>query len=152
MINRVDHRSALRRALLAIAAVSLSGCGDDAKPPTRTEAAAPSVSASPSADGAPPPATAEGPVPSSHTPVTASEHQTFEKLYTEQCIKSQQGSPDTVLESDQQLGAVCDCMAKEISRRISKADAVHFNVKKEFPIDVVMMTEAAANLCMGRQP
>lgn len=134
-----NHRTASRRALVAIVGALLTGCGDDARPPARNEAAAP------------PPAAAEGPVPSSHIPVTATEHQTFEKLYTAKCIKSQSNNPDTAISNDQELGKVCECMAREISQRISKADAVHFNIKKEFPIDVVMMTEAAANHCTSQK-
>lgn len=147
-MDPANPRARLPCTLLMIVGASLAGCGDDAKPPARSVASPPSSQA----DAPPPPATTEGPVPSSHTPVTATEHQTFEKLYTEQCIKSQQGNPDTAISSDQRLGTVCECMAKEISRRISKADAVHFNVKREFPIDVVMMSESAANLCLSRQP
>jgi hypothetical protein len=144
-MDRAFHRYASPFALCAVIALLLAGCGDDARPPSRSEAGVP-----PSAAGAPPPAIGEGPVPSSHTPVTATEHQTFERLYTEQCVKSQQDNPDTAIRNDQELGVVCDCMAKEISKRISKADALHFNVKKEFPMEVVMMTNAAANHCMSQ--
>ncbi len=144
-MDRAFPRHASPFAFCAVIVLLLAGCGDDARPPSRSETVAP-----PSAAGAPPPATGEGPVPSSHTPVSATEHQTFEKLYTEQCVKSQQGNPDTAIRNDQELGAVCDCMAKEISKRISKADAVHFNVKQEFPMEVVMMTNAAANHCMSQ--
>jgi hypothetical protein len=42
-------------------------------------------------------------------------------------------------------------MAQEISKRLSKADAVHFNEKNEFPFDLVMMTDAAANHCLAEK-
>jgi hypothetical protein len=77
----------------------------------------------------------------SHT-VSVSEHQAFEKKYAEVCVKAQQVSA-----SDQDLGKICDCIAQEISKRLSKADAVHFLEKGEFPFDLVMMTNAAENTC-----
>lgn len=145
------HRPASRAALIAIVGMLLFACGDDSKPRSRSATATSAPAPTLSEAGSPPPASGEGPVPSSHTPVTASEHETFEKLYAERCIKSQQDSPDTSIPDDQELGRTCACMAKEISRRISKADAVHFNVKNEFPIDVVMMTNAAASQCMSQK-
>lgn len=150
-MNIVPIRLIVQTLGLVIACALVSGCGDDSKPTTRTTSSAsspPSSSTSASTElAAPPPATADGPVPSSHTPVTTTEHETFEKLYTEQCIKSQQDNPDSAIPGDQQLGKVCECMAKEISKRISKADAVQFNEQHEFPFDLVMMTNAAANHC-----
>jgi len=86
-----------------------------------------------------------------HQTVSATDHQIFEQKYREKCIKSQQGSGDTLLSNDQELGKVCDCMAQEISKRLSKADAVHFNEKNEFPFDLVMMTDAAANHCLAEK-
>lgn len=140
---------------LVIVSALGSGCGDDSKPNARTTSSAsssPSGSTAASSEtAAPPPAVGEGPVPSSHTPVTATEHETFEKLYTEQCIKSQQDNPDTAIRGDQELGRVCECMAKQISKRISKADAVQFNEQHEFPFDLVMMTNAAAAQCTSSQ-
>ncbi|QSA98684.1 hypothetical protein [Methylococcus sp. EFPC2] len=83
---------------------------------------------------------------SSHT-VSASEHQAFEKKYAEKCVRSQQKDAESTFTNDQELGRVCECMAKEISARISKADATHFLEKNEFPFDLVMMTNAAVNTC-----
>jgi hypothetical protein len=42
-------------------------------------------------------------------------------------------------------------MAKELSKRISKADAVHFLKKNEFPADMIMMTNAASNTCQSKK-
>jgi hypothetical protein len=107
----------------------LAGCGDDAPPPK------------------PPQSTSVLDQP--HTPVTETEHQIFERKYTEKCIKSQQASGESQLNSDQELGQVCQCMAQEISKRLTHADALHFNEKNEFPFELVMMTDAAANHCMA---
>lgn len=120
-------------ALCLGAALSLGGCGDDAPPP-RPASQPVSVLDQP------------------HTPVTETEHQIFERKYTEQCIKSQQASGDSQFTGDQQLGQVCTCMAQEISKRLTHADAVHFNEKNEFPFDLVMMTNAAANDCTSKGP
>ena len=84
-----------------------------------------------------------------HT-VSASEHEAFEKKYVEMCIKSQQANAGTQLTNDQELGKVCGCMAKDVSQRLSKAEVVHFLDKKEFPIELVMMTDAAANHCLSQ--
>lgn len=119
--------SGLTRVLaIGVLTATLAGCGgDDPKP---------IVQGGKSADKA------------SHT-VSASEHQAFEKLYAEKCVKSQQNDASSGFKSDQELGRVCQCMAQEISKRLSKADAVHFLEKHEFPFDLVMMTNAAANTC-----
>ena len=79
--------------------------------------------------------------------VSESEHQKFEKKYTELCIRSQQENPESQITDDQQLGALCRCMAETISKRLSKAEAIHFLDKREVPIDIVMMGNAAANTC-----
>ena len=129
-----------KRAFRSIAAtlflgtsLLLGGCGDDAPPPTRPS---PQVSV----------------LDQPHTPVTETEHQIFERKYTEKCIKSQQASGESQLSGDQALGQVCSCMAQEISKRLTHADAVHFNEKNEFPFELVMMTDAAANHCMAAKP
>ncbi|MDD2768750.1 MAG: hypothetical protein PHT19_08445 [Methylococcus sp.] len=127
-------RSRIVLAGFAIAAALLAGCGSE----------------TPEAPKASAPATAPSATPA-HEPVSQSEHQIFEKLYVEKCIKSQQKDPDNLINNDQELGRVCECMAKEISQRISKADAVHFNKKGEFPFDLVIMSNQAANHCMNQK-
>ncbi|SMF94761.1 hypothetical protein SAMN02949497_2094 [Methylomagnum ishizawai] len=111
----------------------LVGCGggDPPQPPAST---------SPKTTVAPPTA-------ASSAAVTESEHQKFEKKYVELCVKGQQDNPDSPVKSDQQLGPTCECMAKTISKRLSKAEAVHFLDKKEIPIDIVMMGNAASDTC-----
>ncbi|QJD29264.1 hypothetical protein [Methylococcus geothermalis] len=133
----MDQDKAFHRTLagLAATAVLLAGCGSETPEPAKTSAPAATTSSAPSA----PP----------HIPVTQSEHQIFEKLYVEKCIKGQQNDPDNLVKNDQELGRVCECMAKEISQRISKAEAVHFNQKGEFPFDLVIMSNQAANHCLG---
>ena len=81
--------------------------------------------------------------------VTESDHEKFEKKYLETCVKSQQKDKNSDFTNDQELGKVCTCMAKELSKRISKADAVHFLEKNEFPFDMVMMSDAASNICLS---
>ncbi|MDF9391498.1 MULTISPECIES: hypothetical protein [Methylococcus] len=129
----MDQDQAFRRTLagLTATAVLLAGCGSET-PETKTAAPAATTSSAPP-----------------HIPVTQSEHQIFEKLYVEKCIKGQQSDPDNLVKNDQELGRICECMAKEISQRISKADAVHFNQKGEFPFDLVIMSNQAANHCLG---
>jgi len=80
--------------------------------------------------------------------VSESEHQKFEAKYIEKCITSQHKDLSSDFSNDQELKKVCGCMAKEISKRISKADAIHFLQRNEFPFDLVMMTNAAANVCL----
>jgi len=130
------------RSIVAVmslgAALLLAGCGDDAPP-----------SARPSSQPSQPPVSV---FDQPHTPVTETEHQIFERKYTEKCIKSQQASGDSQLSGDQELGRVCTCMAQEISKRLTHADAVHFNEKNEFPFELVMMTNAAANDCLAQKP
>jgi hypothetical protein len=105
----------------------LTGCGDKEAPKTDT---APKATTG---------------IPKATSVVSESEHEKFEKIYAEQCIKARQ----TESSNDQELGKLCDCMAKAISKRISKADAVHYLNKKEFPFDLVMMTNAAENNCLS---
>ena len=83
--------------------------------------------------------------------VSAAEHEAFEKKYVEMCIKSQQADSTSDMTNDQELGQVCQCMAKEVSKRLSKAEVVHFMDKKEFPIEMVMMTNSAANNCLSKK-
>ncbi len=83
--------------------------------------------------------------------VSASEHEAFEKKYTAMCIKSQQANPSSDMTNDQELGQVCQGMAKEVSKRLSKAEVVHFMDKKEFPIEMVMMSNSAANNCLSQK-
>jgi hypothetical protein len=130
----MDQDKAFLRTLagLAATAVLLAGCGSETPEPAKTSAPAATMSPAPP-----------------HIPVTQSEHQIFEKLYVEKCIKGQQNDPDNLVKNDQELGRICECMAKEISQRISKADAVHFNQKGEFPFDLVIMSNQAANHCLG---
>jgi len=136
--NNMPGRS-IAAAMGLGAVLLLGGCGDDAPPSARPSSSQPSQ---------PPVSVFNQP----HTPVTETEHQVFERKYTEKCIKSQQSSGDTSLNSDQELGRVCTCMAQEISKRLTHADAVHFNEKNEFPFELVMMTNAAANDCMAQKP
>jgi hypothetical protein len=130
----MDQDKAFLRTLagLAATAVLLAGCGSETPEPAKTSVPAATMSPAPP-----------------HIPVTQSEHQIFEKLYVEKCIKGQQNDPDNLVKNDQELGRICECMAKEISQRISKADAVHFNQKGEFPFDLVIMSNQAANHCLG---
>lgn len=83
--------------------------------------------------------------------VTETEHQKFEAKYIDKCITSQHKDLSSDFTNDQELKKVCSCMAKEISKRISKADATHFLQRNEFPFDMVMMTNAAANVCLTKQ-
>lgn len=82
--------------------------------------------------------------------VTESDHQKFEKKYIEKCVTSQHKDLSSDFRNDQELTKVCTCMATEISKRIIKADAVHFLQKNEFPFDLVMMTNSAANICLAK--
>jgi hypothetical protein len=84
-------------------------------------------------------------------PVTESEHEKFEKKYAENCVRYEQKDQNAGYTNDQELGRMCACMAKELSQRISKADAVHFLTKNEFPVDMVMMTNAASNICQSKK-
>ena len=118
-------------AILCLAGlVTLAGCSDDKKATSSSAPAAPSSSAA-----------------KSKSAVSETEHEKFEKKYTELCIKGQQSNPDSPVTGDQALGTMCACMAKEISKRLSKAEAVHFLDKKEIPIDLVMMGNAASDIC-----
>ncbi len=115
-------------AMIGLLSLGLAGCGDNSSQP---------------AAGKP----AESKQAESKSAVSESEHERFEKKYTEMCVKAQQENADSPVKSDQQLGLVCECMAKAISKRLSKAEAVHFLDKKEMPIDIVMMGNAASNTC-----
>ncbi|BBL74330.1 hypothetical protein [Methylomagnum ishizawai] len=116
--------------LTGLLGLALAGCGggDQPQPPASPKATAAQSAATPAT-------------------VSESEHQRFEKKYVELCVKGQQGNPDSPVKSDQQLGQTCECMAKAISKRLSKAEAVHFLDKKEIPIDIVMMGNAASDTC-----
>lgn len=79
--------------------------------------------------------------------VTETEHKLFEQKYTEHCIKAQSPGADSQMEGGQTVIQQCECIARTLSARLSKADAVHFIEKNEFPFDLVMMTESASNTC-----
>lgn len=91
-------------------------------------------------------ATSPSSVSSSRT-VSESDHERFEKKYSELCVKGQQKNPDSPIRESQELDKMCSCMAKEVSKRLSKAEAVHFLDKNEVPIDLVMMGNAASDIC-----
>lgn len=118
---------------LAVSMIGLlaTGCGGNETPAPKPTESKPAASA---------------PAASSSS-VTETEHQKFEKKYTEMCIKGQQDNPDSPVKGDQAAGAACECMAKAISKRLSKAEAVHFLGKNEIPIDIVMMGNAASATC-----
>jgi hypothetical protein len=125
-MQKKPHHNNLYAALVGIGILGLAGCGDDSGKSPSTASAPQQV-------------------------VSKSEHQIFEKKYVEKCVKSQQKSSDTQLTNDQELGEVCECMAKEISKNLNHADAVHFNQKNEFPVELVLMTQAAGNHCLSQQ-
>lgn len=79
--------------------------------------------------------------------VSETEHKLFEQKYTERCIKAQSPGEDSQMEGGQAVIQQCECIARTLSARLSKADAVHFIEKNEFPFDLVMMTESASNTC-----
>jgi hypothetical protein len=120
--------------LILAGLVGLAGCGDGSKPQTPSS-----------------PAPAAKPATPSSGAVSETEHQRVEKKYAELCIKGQQANPDSPVKDDQVLGSVCECMAKEVSKRLSKAEAVHFLDKKEMPIELVMMGNAASDICAQPQ-
>lgn len=132
--SRIFSKTLLAAALCATILMA-TGCGG------KEEAPAPQSSS---------PGTSKSASMPSHD-VTASEHQAFEKKYVEMCVKSQQHSSDTQISNDQDLGKVCECMSQDVSKRLSKAEVVHFLDKKEFPIELVMMTNAAANHCLSQK-
>jgi hypothetical protein len=115
--------------LIGVLGLAVVGCGGDSPQST----AAPSKEAQP--------------VNPATQAVSETEHEKFEKKYVEMCVRGQQDNPDSPVKSDQQLGQICECMAKAISKRLSKAEAVHFLNKQEIPIDIVMMGNAASNTC-----
>ena len=115
-------------AMIGLLGLATAGCGDNAPQPSASKAA-------------------ESKPVDPTQPVSESEHERFEKKYVQMCVKGQQDNPDSPVKSDQQLGQVCECMAKVISKRLSKAEAVHFLSKNEIPIDIVMMGNAASNSC-----
>lgn len=109
---------------------TLAGCGDGGQP------------AKPATGAAAKPA-----APAARQPVSETDHQRFEKKYAELCIKGQHQNPDSPVKDDQALGGLCGCMAKEVSKRLSKAEVVHFLDKKEMPIELVMLGNSASDLC-----
>jgi predicted small lipoprotein YifL len=118
-------------AFLVLASlITLAGCGDGNKPAAQSTPA-PAAKSEAKSSGA----------------VSETEHQKFEKKYAELCVKGQQSNPDSPVQGDQALGGMCECMAKEVSKRLSKAEAVHFLDKKEMPIELVMMGNAASDIC-----
>jgi hypothetical protein len=110
--------------------VALAGCGDGNKSQTQSAPAPAAKAEAKSGNG-----------------VSESDHEKFEKRYTELCIKGQQANPDSPVQGDQAVGSMCGCMAKEVSKRLSKAEVVHFLGKKEMPIELVMMGNAASDIC-----
>ncbi|CAL1241264.1 hypothetical protein [Candidatus Methylocalor cossyra] len=122
-------RDPLPRSLLLAIALSLSaGCDETPRP--KTPSAPSSQAESPSAQG-----------------VSPQDQQRFEQRYVELCVKGQRDNPDRPAGSDQEVTTLCQCMAKEIAKRLSKTEAVRFLDKKEIPIDLVMMGNAASDVC-----
>ncbi|MFO1418078.1 MAG: hypothetical protein U1E83_05360 [Methylotetracoccus sp.] len=121
--NKHAMGSGAALAAVVVTALALSGCGGDGGSSGgsgKTEASA---------------------------PVTPSDHQVFEQKYTEQCIAAQQSAANGQPTNDQEITKLCECIAGTISKRLSKADAIHFNKKNEFPFDLVMMTQSAEITC-----
>lgn len=127
MISSRSRKPSLPAFFLAACLAALTGCGDGEKPRAPSTAAKPETQAS------------QG--------VTETEHQRFEKKYTEMCVKEQQAKPDSAVKDDQVLGSLCGCMAKEVSKRLNKTEASRFLDRKEMPIELVMMGNAASDIC-----
>jgi hypothetical protein len=137
MMQKMNHLAFLGMASVAVILVAgMHGCGgkDDSAPSNTGKGSyqAPKTEHKPQV-------------------VTSTEHQNFEKRYIEKCVQSQHKDLSSDFTNDQELNKVCSCMATEISKRISKADATHFLQKNEFPFDLVMMTNAASNICLSKK-
>ncbi|MEY2700182.1 MAG: hypothetical protein RIQ52_937 [Pseudomonadota bacterium] len=120
---------------MAVMAVLLVACGNNGQQ-SNAVATSSSVSAAPAV---------------ASKVVTESEHKRFEQIYTERCIKAQSPAEGSQMEGGQAVIQQCECIARTISARLSKADAVHFINRNEFPFDLVMMTEQASNTCYSAQ-
>lgn len=85
-------------------------------------------------------------------PVSEEAHHSFEKKFAEMCIEKEkadlQGSG--VLLSE--VTAVCECIAKEESKRVTSEEVREFVIEGKYPASLMMKSNAATYTCLqGKQ-
>ncbi len=80
--------------------------------------------------------------------ISEADHHAFEHKFTEMCIEKEkqalQGSG--VLLSE--VTAVCDCIAKEESKRITPDEVRKFVIEGKYPASLMMKSNAATYTCL----
>ena len=83
--------------------------------------------------------------------ISEEDHHTFEHKYAESCVEQEKSKlrGSGVLLSE--VEAVCDCIAKEESKRLTKEEVREYLIMGRTPISLIMKKNAAAYACIDQK-
>ena len=83
--------------------------------------------------------------------ISEEDHHTFEHKYAESCVEQEKAKlkGSGVLLSE--VEAVCDCIAKEESKRLTKEEVREYLIMGRTPISLIMKKNAAAYACIDQK-
>lgn len=85
-------------------------------------------------------------------PVSEEDHRAFEQKFAAMCVeneKAQLKGSGVLLE---EVKTVCDCIAKEESKRVTAAEVQEFVREGKYPASLMMKSNAATYACVPNKP
>jgi len=85
-------------------------------------------------------------------PVSEEDHRAFEQKFAEMCVeneKAQLKGSGVLLE---EVKTVCNCIAKEESKRVTAAEVQEFVREGKYPASLMMKSNAATYACVPNKP
>jgi hypothetical protein len=81
-------------------------------------------------------------------PVSAEDHQKFEKKFAEMCIEKEKSDlkGSGVLLSE--VISICECIAREESKRVTSEEIREFVIEGKYPASLMMKSNAATYTCV----
>ena len=85
-------------------------------------------------------------------PVDQESHRAFERKFADMCIEKEKADlkGSGVLLSE--VTSVCECIAREESKRVTSAEVREFVVEGKYPASLMMKSNAATYVCLQNQP
>ncbi|MFM8330888.1 MAG: hypothetical protein ACKN9T_04310 [Candidatus Methylumidiphilus sp.] len=128
----MNHRNTAPTLLIFAAFLALAGCGKSEP----EQAAKPATSA-------------EAPKYNDNL-----DHQAFEKKYADMCVnqelalrKQEHPNSGNAGVADEGLSTLCNCIAREESKRLTKAEARKFVQENEYPMSLMIKAGQAEEAC-----